>query len=93
MKPGSVIVDLAAIAGGNCALTKSDEIIVKYNVIIIGLKDLSASVPLHASRLYSKNIMNYLKIFLKDGQINLDFEDEITNKSCIIYNGEIKYKP
>ena len=93
MKPGSVIVDLAAIAGGNCALTKTDEIIVKHNVIIIGLKDLSASVPLHASRLYSKNIMNYLKIFLKDGQINFDFEDEITNNSCIIYNGEIKYKP
>ena len=92
MKPGSVIVDLAAITGGNCALTKLDEIVEKYNVTIIGLKDLSATVPLHASQLYSKNIMNYLKIFLKEGQIEFDFEDEITNSSCIVHNGEIKYK-
>jgi len=93
MKPGSVIVDLAAITGGNCALTKEDEIIKKHNVIIIGLKDLSSTVPLHASRLYSKNIMNYLKIFLKEGKIELNFDDEITNNSCIVHNGEIKYKP
>jgi len=92
MKPGSVIVDLAAITGGNCAYTKKGEIIEAHNVTIIGLKDLSATVPLHASQLYSKNIMNYLKIFLKEGQIELDFEDEITNSSCIVHNGEIKYK-
>jgi NAD(P) transhydrogenase subunit alpha len=92
MRPGSVIVDLAAITGGNCALTKLDEIIQAHNVTIIGLKDLSATVPLHASQLYSKNIMNYLKIFLKEGEIEFDFEDEITNSSCIVHNGEIKYK-
>lgn len=92
MKAGSVIVDLAAITGGNCALTETDEIIEKYRVVIIGLKDLSATVPRHASRLYSKNIMNYLKVFLKEGQIEFDFEDEITNNSCIVHNGEIKYK-
>jgi NAD(P) transhydrogenase subunit alpha len=92
MKPGSVIVDLAAITGGNCALTQKGEIVEKHEVTIIGLNDLSATVPLHASQLYSKNIMNYLKIFLKEGQIELDFEDEITNSSCIVHNGEIKYK-
>ena len=92
MKPGSVIVDLAAITGGNSAFTQKGEIIEKHNVTIIGLKDLSATVPLHASQLYSKNVMNYLKIFLKEGQIELDFEDEITNSSCIVHNGEIKYK-
>ena len=92
MKPGSVIVDLAAITGGNCALTEMDEIIEKHRVVIIGLKDLSATVPRHASRLYSKNIMNYLKVFLKEGQIEFDFDNEITNNSCIVHNGEIKYK-
>ncbi len=92
MKAGSVIVDLAAITGGNCALTETGKIVEKHHVTIIGLKDLSATVPLHASQLYSKNIMNYLKIFLKEGQIEFDFEDEITRSSCIVHNGEIKYK-
>jgi NAD(P) transhydrogenase subunit alpha len=92
MKPGSVIVDLAAITGGNCALTETGKIVEKHHVTIIGLKDLSATVPLHASQLYSKNIMNYLKIFLKEGQIEFDFEEEITKSSCIVHNGEIKYK-
>jgi NAD(P) transhydrogenase subunit alpha len=92
MKPGSVIVDLAAITGGNCALTRKDEIVKRHEVTIIGLKDLSSTVPLHASQLYCKNIMNYLKVFLKDGQIELDFENEIMKSSCIVHNGEIKYK-
>jgi NAD(P) transhydrogenase subunit alpha len=92
MKPGSVIVDLAAITGGNCTLTEFDKIVEKHHVNIIGLKDLSATVPLHASQLYSKNIMNYLKIFLKEGQIEFDFDEEITKSSCIVHNGEIKYK-
>jgi NAD(P) transhydrogenase subunit alpha len=92
MKPGSVIVDLAAITGGNCVLTETGKIVEKHHVTIIGLKDLSATVPLHASQLYSKNNMNYLKIFLKEGQIEFDFEEEITRSSCIVHNGEIKYK-
>ena len=92
MKPGSVIVDLAAITGGNCALTEPGKIVEKHHITIIGLKDLSATVPLHASQLYSKNIMNYLKIFLKEGQIEFDFNEEITKSSCIVHNGEIKYK-
>ena len=92
MKPGSVIVDLAAITGGNCELTKLNEVVDKHKVTIIGLKDLSATVPLHASQLYSKNIMNYLKVFLKEGKAEFDFENEIIKSSCIVYNGDIKYK-
>lgn len=92
MRSGSVIVDLAAITGGNCELTERDEVVVKHNVTIIGLKDLSATVPLHASQLYSKNIMNYLKVFLKEGKTEINFDDEITRSSCIVFNGEIKYK-
>jgi NAD(P) transhydrogenase subunit alpha len=91
MKPGSVIVDLAASGGGNCAYTKPGEIIKKGAVTIIGFNDLSATVPMHASQLYSKNILNYIKLFLKEGKMELDFENEIIKSSCIVYNGEIKY--
>jgi len=91
MKPGSVIVDLAASAGGNCAYTKPGEIIKKGDVTIIGLNDLSATVPMHASQLYSKNILNFIKLFLKEGEMELDFENEIIKSSCIVYNGEVKY--
>lgn len=92
MKPGSVIVDLAAITGGNCELTEKDKVVTKHGITIIGFRDLSATVPMHASQLYSKNIMNYLKVFLKEGQAELDFEDEIIQSSCIVHKGEIKYK-
>ncbi len=91
MKPGSVIVDLAAIAGGNCELTKKDEIITAEQVTIIGISELSSTVPMHASQLYSKNIMNYLKVFSKEGKIDLDLNNEIVKSSCIVLNGEIKY--
>ncbi len=91
MKPGSVIVDLAASAGGNCELTRPGEIITEGNVTIVGIKDLSTTVPMHASLLYSKNIYNYFKVFLKEGKLNLDLVSEIMKSSCIVYNGEIKY--
>ncbi len=91
MKPGSVVVDLAAIAGGNCELTEKDKIVVKNKVTIIGISELSATIPIHASQLYSKNIMNYLKLFLKNGNLELDFEKEIIKSSCIVHEGEIKY--
>jgi NAD(P) transhydrogenase subunit alpha len=92
MKSGSVVVDLAAVAGGNCEYTQKDKIIMENNVTIIGLSELSSTVPAHASQLYSKNIMNYLKTFLKEGQLDLDFENEIISSSCIVQEGEIKYK-
>jgi NAD(P) transhydrogenase subunit alpha len=92
MKTGSVIVDLAAVAGGNCEYTQKDKIIRENNITIIGLSELSSTVPAHASQLYSKNIMNYLETFLKEGQLDLDFENEIISSSCIVHEGEIKYK-
>jgi len=91
MRPGSVIVDLAAIAGGNCEYTQKDKIVHEDAITIIGISDLSSTVPGHASQLYSKNIMNYLKIFLKEGQLDLDFENEIIASSCIVHEGVIKY--
>ena len=92
MKPGSVIVDLAASGGGNCALTKKGEIVTAGEITIIGLNDLSDSVPMHASQLYSKNILNYMDVFLKDGELKLDMENEIVKSSCIVFNGESNYK-
>lgn len=92
MKPGSVIVDLAAIAGGNCEYTQKDKIIVENEITIIGISELSSTVPMHASQLYSRNIMNYMKVFINEGKLSLDFDNEIIASSCIVHEGEIKYK-
>lgn len=89
MKPGSVIVDLAAENGGNCELTEPGCDFVRYNVRILGPLNLPSSMPVHASQLYSKNIFNLLNLLIKDGQLNLNFEDEIVKGTCITYNGEI----
>ncbi|MBF6611642.1 MAG: Re/Si-specific NAD(P)(+) transhydrogenase subunit alpha [Chloroflexi bacterium] len=89
MKPGSVIVDLAAENGGNCELTEPGCDFVRYNVRILGPLNLPSSMPVHASQLYSKNIFNLLNLLIKDGQLNLNFEDEIIKGTCITYNGEI----
>lgn len=91
MKPGAVIVDLAASTGGNCQLTKNNEVVRHDGVAIIGDSNLAASMPMHASQLFSKNIQNYFKIFLKEGALDLDFENEIIKSSCIVHQGEIRY--
>lgn len=92
MRPGSVVVDLAAIAGGNCEYTQKDKIIVEHDVTVIGISEMSSTVPMHASQLYSRNILNYLKVFLKEGKLTIDLENEIMGGSCIVHEGEIKYK-
>lgn len=92
MKPGSVIVDLAAAGGGNCELTKNGEIVEHHGVIIIGDSSLESKMPMHASQLYGKNILNFLKVLLKeDGTVNFDFDNPLIGGPCIIYNGEIRY--
>ncbi len=89
MKAGSVIVDLAASTGGNCALTKDNETVLVHNVTIIGDSDLAQRVPMHASQLYSKNIFNFLKVLInEDGSLNLDLENEILKSSCIAHDGQ-----
>ena len=88
MKPGAVIVDLAASTGGNCELTKDRETVVVHDVTIIGSSDLAQQVPMHASQLYAKNIMNFLKVLItEEGALNLDFENEILDSSCIAHAG------
>jgi NAD(P) transhydrogenase subunit alpha len=87
MRPGSVIVDMAAEQGGNCELTKANETIEKHNVTIQGAVNLPALVPVHASQMYSKNITNLLKHLLQ--ATPYDFEDEITKGACITHDGKI----
>jgi len=89
MAPGSVIVDLAAERGGNCELTKPDEIIVEYNVTIIGEFNLAATVPYHASSLYARNVSAFLLHLVKEGKVQLDMNDEITRETLVTRDGEV----
>ncbi len=91
MKDGSVIVDIASSTGGNCELSEDEKTIVKHGVTIIGNSELAADVPNHASQLFSKNIHNFLKTFLKEGKLEIDMENEIIKSSCIASKGEILY--
>lgn len=93
MKPGSVIVDLAAEAGGNCALTKPSQTIVAHGVTILGPTNLASQMPYHASQLYSRNVLTLLTHLLKDGNLVLDFNDEITAGTCLTHNGKIIHAP
>jgi NAD(P) transhydrogenase subunit alpha len=90
MKLGSVIVDLSAISGGNCELTKPDEIISYNNKTIIGYTNLPALLPLDSSNLYSRNLLNLFKhLTKKSNQIKIDFNDEIDKEITLTYNKEI----
>lgn len=90
MKAGSVIVDMAASSGGNCELTKNNEVVVHKGVTIVGNSNLPGMVPADASKLYGKNIFNFLKLIInEEGQLNLNFEDELIAGACITYNKEV----
>jgi NAD(P) transhydrogenase subunit alpha len=93
MRPGSVIVDVAADAGGNCALTKPGEIVVANGVTIVGTKNLPATMPLHASQLYSRNVFALLDVLVKDGKLTLDRNDEIVRDTLLTENGDILHEP
>ncbi len=89
MPPGSVIVDLAAEQGGNCALTEPGKTVQRHNVTIIGPLNLPSSVPYHASQLYSKNVTSFLIHLIKDGSIDTQRDDEIINESLLTRDGEV----
>ncbi len=89
MKPGSVVVDLAAERGGNCELTKPGETVVDGGVTILGPANLPAEIPYHASQMYAKNIATFLLNMVKAGQLNLDMEDEITRDTLVTQDGKI----
>jgi H+-translocating NAD(P) transhydrogenase subunit alpha len=90
MRPGSVIVDLAAVTGGNTELTKDAETVMHNGVSIIGNSALAATTPADASKLYSKNVLNFLKLIIdKEGKLNLNFDDDIVKGTCIVHDGQI----
>lgn len=95
MKPGSVIVDLAAATGGNCELTEADKVVVKEDVTIIGYTDLPSRLPGQASQLFSTNLVNLLKLLCKekDGNIDIDFEDVIIRGVSSTKDGEVTFPP
>lgn len=89
LRPGTVVVDLAAERGGNCSLTVPGEVVVTNGVTVDGPVNLPSSVPAHASQMYSKNMLNLVSLLLKDGGFRLDTEDEIVRGALVAHGGRI----
>ena len=93
MMPGSVIVDLAAERGGNCEVTRPGETVVEQGVTVLGPMNVPATVPRHASEMYARNIATFLKnMITKDGQLNIDINDEITRDTLVARGGEVVHR-
>jgi NAD(P) transhydrogenase subunit alpha len=93
MKPGAVIVDLLAENGGNCELTRAGETVEHNGVRIIGPVNLPASVAYHASDMYARNLLNFIKPAFKDGALAIDWNDEVFAASCVTHDGSIRHEP
>jgi len=94
MNPGAVIVDLAAETGGNCELTKVGETVIAHGVKIVGPANLPASLGRHASDMYARNLFNFIKPAIsEEGDLNIDWEDEVFAKTALTHDGEIKHEP
>jgi H+-translocating NAD(P) transhydrogenase subunit alpha len=91
MKPGALIVDLAAESGGNCELTRPGERVEHHGVVILGPLNLAAGAPLHASEMYARNVFNFAELLIHDGALKPDFEDELVAKSCLVRGGEVLF--
>jgi NAD(P) transhydrogenase subunit alpha len=90
MRPGSVIIDLAAVTGGNTEFTKNDETVIHHGVTIIGNSALQCTAPADASKMYSKNVQNFLKLIISnEGVMSLNFEDDLVKGSCITHDGKV----
>jgi len=91
MQDGSVIIDLAASTGGNCELTENGKAVLKEGVTIVGNSQYPSDMPVDASRMYGNNLVNFLKLLIdEEGNLKLDFEDEIVTGTCMVHEKEIK---
>jgi NAD(P) transhydrogenase subunit alpha len=90
MEPGSIIIDLAAEGGGNCEVTKPGETVDHKGVSVMGPTNITSRIPYHASLMYSGNIASFLKNLVKDGEVNLNLEDEIIRDTLLCHEGEVK---
>ncbi len=88
MKRGSVVIDLAGTTGGNCALSKPDEVVKRNGVAIMAPTNLAATVPVHASQLYSRNVTAFLTLLIKDGELHIDLNDDVVGPSCVTHEGQ-----
>lgn len=93
MKIGSVIVDLAAVNGGNCQLTEPGKTVASYGITIIGHTNVPSTMPTDASKMYGKNIINFIKNMIRDSKPELNFEDDIIAGTCICHGGNIRHAP
>jgi NAD(P) transhydrogenase subunit alpha len=87
MKRGAVIVDLSGASGGNCALSRPGDTYDRDGVLIMAPLNLAATVPVHSSQLYSRNVTAFLHLLIKDGELNLDMTDDVIGPSCVTYQG------
>src|SRR5579884_633784 len=93
MRPGSVIVDIAAEQGGNCELTRAGEIVEHQGVKVIGPINLPGDLAYNASEMYSRNLLNFLKPALDKGDLKIDWNDEVFAQACLTHDGQIKHEP
>ena len=90
MRPGSVIVDLAAETGGNCTMTRAGETVNANGVLIYGAVDVPSTVPTHASQMFGRNVLTLLQHLMKDGAVVIDLNDEITGPMCVVHEGKLR---
>ena len=88
MKRGSIIIDLAGATGGNVTVSKADEIVERDGVTVMAPTNLPATVPVHASQLYSRNVTSFLNLLIKDGELHVDMDDNIVGPSCVTHEGQ-----
>ncbi len=92
LKPGAVVVDLAAETGGNCELTEAGQTVFAHGVAVLGPTNIASSIPYHASQLYSRNVSTFIQhLTHKDGSLNIDTQDEITRKTQVCQNGKVVF--
>jgi H+-translocating NAD(P) transhydrogenase subunit alpha len=93
MRKGSVVIDLAAATGGNTPVTKNNQTVLYKGVQIIGNSNLAATMPSDASKLYGKNLLNFLQLIIdKEGNINLNWNDDLVKGCCITFNGDVVHE-
>jgi NAD(P) transhydrogenase subunit alpha len=93
MMPGTIIIDLAASTGGNCELTKNNEIIIHNRVKIIGRSDYPSDMPNDASKMFGKNVLNFIQLIVDDeGKLNLNFEDDLVKGTCLTHNKQVVHE-
>jgi NAD(P) transhydrogenase subunit alpha len=89
MKRGSAVIDLAGSTGGNCALSVADKFVERNGVTVMAPTNLAATVPVHASQLYSRNVTSFLSLLIKDGELNVNMDDDVVGPSCVTHDGQV----